>query len=175
VRRRDAGAPPMGGGSGSVGGSLAGGRVEYVLEIPNRHVGGLIGKGGETVQMLQQRTGANIQITKDSEADPNSTTRSVALMGTQVQVDECRRLVMELIEKAGDGSITTSNAASGMPEEVITIPSTCVGMIIGRAGATIQMLQQQVCEANCPPQPLSRAQRPLLGWPACSLHLGACA
>ena len=35
-----------------------------VVKVPNSVVGIVIGKGGETIKMLQQKTGARIQIAK---------------------------------------------------------------------------------------------------------------
>ncbi|KAL8480231.1 hypothetical protein ACS0TY_026960 [Phlomoides rotata] len=52
------------------------------IDIPNGRVGVIIGKGGETIKYLQLQSGAKIQVTRDMDADPNSSTRAVELMGT---------------------------------------------------------------------------------------------
>ena len=56
-------------------------------------VGVLIGKSGETIRNLQSSSGAQIQITKDADVDPNTLTRSVELVGTLGSVDKAEQLI----------------------------------------------------------------------------------
>lgn len=60
-------------------------------------VGVLIGKAGETIRLLQNNSGARIQITRDSEADPNSSTRPVELTGTVENINKAEKLIREVI------------------------------------------------------------------------------
>lgn len=62
-------------------------------------VGLIIGKGGETIKYLQHQSGAKIQITKDSEADPYSLTRDVELMGTSEQISRAEQLINDVISQ----------------------------------------------------------------------------
>jgi polyribonucleotide nucleotidyltransferase len=52
------------GGPPGIGGAVAlpAGQAEDTLSIPNRHVGLIIGKGGEMIRGLQERSGAHIQV-----------------------------------------------------------------------------------------------------------------
>ncbi|KAI5429154.1 hypothetical protein KIW84_033954 [Lathyrus oleraceus] len=77
--------------AGSYGGS------SKKIEIPNGRVGVLIGKGGETIKYLQLQSGAKIQVTRDMDADPNSTTRMVELMGTSDAVASAEKLINEVL------------------------------------------------------------------------------
>nr|XP_023896944.1 far upstream element-binding protein 1-like [Quercus suber] len=56
------------------------------IDIPNGRVGVIIRKGGETIKYLQIQSGAKIQVTRDMDANPNSPTRMVELMGTPEQI-----------------------------------------------------------------------------------------
>lgn len=60
-------------------------------------VGVIIGKLGDTIKQLQAQSGAKIQITRDSEADPNSLTRDVELTGTSEQISRAEQLINDVI------------------------------------------------------------------------------
>lgn len=60
-------------------------------------VGVLIGKGGETIRHLQYNSGAKIQITRDADSDPRSSTRSVELIGTLENIDKAEKLIKDVI------------------------------------------------------------------------------
>lgn len=70
-----------------------------VSKLMRRHVqvGVLIGKAGETIRYLQFNSGAKIQITRDAEADPNSTTRSVELIGAFESINKAEKLIKDVI------------------------------------------------------------------------------
>lgn len=69
------------------------------IEIPNGRVGVIIGKGGETIKYLQLQSGAKIQVTRDMDADPNSTNRAVELMGTPDQIAKAEQLITEVLSE----------------------------------------------------------------------------
>ena len=57
----------------------------------------LIGKGGDTIRFLQYNSGAKIQITKDAEADPQSATRPVEIIGTSSCIEKAEKLIAAVI------------------------------------------------------------------------------
>jgi len=67
------------------------------IDIPNGRVGVIIGKGGETIKYLQLQSGAKIQVTRDMDADPNSVTRTVELMGTPEAIASAEKLINEVL------------------------------------------------------------------------------
>lgn len=69
------------------------------IEIPNGRVGVIIGKGGETIKYLQLQSGAKIQVTRDMDADPNSATRAVDLMGTPDQIAKAEQLIHDVLSE----------------------------------------------------------------------------
>jgi predicted RNA-binding protein YlqC (UPF0109 family) len=126
-----------------------GDEVEEIVLVPNKHVGAVIGKGGETIQVLTARSGARIQVRKDAEHNPADPDRPITLIGKKEQVDEARRLVMETVTRAESGQpmetpLGQEYRLPGHIEEHVFIPNDCVGPIIGKSGSTIQMMQQQV-------------------------------
>lgn len=60
-------------------------------------VGVLTGKAGETMRQLQNNSGAKILITRDAEADPNSSTRPVELTGNMENINKAENLIEEVI------------------------------------------------------------------------------
>ncbi|KAL4625673.1 hypothetical protein ACB092_05G042300 [Castanea dentata] len=69
------------------------------IDIPNGRVGVIIGKGGETIKYLQIQSGAKIQVTRDMDADPNSPTRMVELMGTPEQIAKAEQLITDVLSE----------------------------------------------------------------------------
>eukprot|EP01052_Picozoa_sp_SAG31_P024869 SAG31_NODE_2144_length_6341_cov_59.535085_5_plen_496_part_00 len=129
--------------------TVSGAQVEDVMYIPNKHVGIVIGKGGEMIRQLQDRSQARIQVQPDRERDITSDVRRITYTGFPAQCDEAKRLIQEVLQMAEtDGANTATAIAAhlappGSIEKVIVIPNDAVGMVIGKSGATIQQLQMQ--------------------------------
>ncbi|KAK7311415.1 hypothetical protein RJT34_09548 [Clitoria ternatea] len=131
------------------------------IEIPNGRVGVIIGKGGDTIKYLQVQSGAKIQVTRDMDADPNSTTRMVELMGTPEAIASAEKLINEVLAEAetgGSGIVSRRlTGQSGSDEFVMKIPNNKVGLIIGKGGETIKNMQAstgariQVIPLHLPP------------------------
>ncbi|GAB4853954.1 hypothetical protein Ancab_018162 [Ancistrocladus abbreviatus] len=117
--------------------------------IPNAKVGVIIGRGGDMIKNLQLRSGARIQITKDADADPNSLTRDVELMGTSEQIVRAEELINEVIAEtdaassalSGNHSVTVVQA--GAEQFVMKVPNDKVALIIGKGGETIKNMQSK--------------------------------
>ena len=100
------------------------------MPIPNQHAGVIIGKGGNTIKDLQQRTGCKVQVSQKDEVGENDTRLvcssapadilglvsephcssswqllvQVMLRGTKEQVAAVKTLVQELITGAETGT-----------------------------------------------------------------------
>jgi len=85
------------------GGGNRGDTTQKKILIPQDKVGLLIGKGGETIRNLQANTGCRIQVTRDSEADPNAPTRQVSLSGTDRQVAHAESEIESLMQGQSQG------------------------------------------------------------------------
>ncbi|XP_008795301.2 far upstream element-binding protein 1-like [Phoenix dactylifera] len=117
------------------------------IEVPNSKVGVLIGKAGDTIKYLQINSGAKIQITRDAEADPHSTTRPVELIGTVENINKAKHLIKDVIAEADAGGSPSlvargfSTVQSGGEQTEIKVPNEKVGLVIGKGGETIKNLQ----------------------------------
>ncbi|ERN10135.1 far upstream element-binding protein 2 [Amborella trichopoda] len=134
------------------------------IDIPNGKVGVIIGKGGETIKYLQLQSGAKIQVTRDSDADPNSPNRQVELVGTSEQISRAEQLIKDVIAEAeagGSGALAARGISSVQPDGseqfVMKVPNNKVGLIIGKGGETIKTMQSrtgariQVIPLHLPP------------------------
>ncbi|KAF2290386.1 hypothetical protein GH714_012705 [Hevea brasiliensis] len=101
---------------------------------------GSFGKGGDTIRCLQYNSGAKIQITRDADANPQSTTRPVEIIGT---LNYCRlMLVVPPLVARGLPSAQTGVVGEQLEMQVPNDKSLYqVGLIIGRGGDTIKALQ----------------------------------
>ncbi|KAK4388761.1 Far upstream element-binding protein 2 [Sesamum angolense] len=137
------------------------------IEIPNGRVGVIIGKGGETIKYLQLQSGAKIQVTRDMDADPNSATRGVELMGTPDQIAKAEQLINDVLSEAdAGGSGVVSRRLAGQPsgseQFVMKVPNNKVGLVIGKGGETIRNMQAktgariQVIPLHLPPGDMSK-------------------
>ncbi len=74
----------FGGGFGSGGPASGGSRI--TVTVPQGVVGGVIGKGGENIRMMQAKSGATIQIQKESDVPPGASYREIYLIGDTVAI-----------------------------------------------------------------------------------------
>ncbi|KAM7266241.1 hypothetical protein ACFE04_004138 [Oxalis oulophora] len=127
------------------------GTMARKIMIPNNKVGVLIGKAGETIRSLQNNSGAKIQITKDADVDPQSTTRPVEIVGDLASIEKAEILIKAVIAEADAGGSSSSGGRgpatgySGRVSEQIEmpVPNEKVGLIIGKGGETIKGLQSR--------------------------------
>ncbi|WOL14032.1 hypothetical protein Cni_G22812 [Canna indica] len=137
------------------------------IEIPNGRVGVIIGKSGETIKYLQLQSGAKIQVTRDMDADPNSQTRSVELVGTSEQISRAEQLINDVLAEADAGasgiisSRKVGGAQPGAEQFQMKVPNNKVGLVIGKGGETIKNMQArtgariQVIPLHLPPGDMS--------------------
>ncbi|URE09254.1 Far upstream element-binding protein [Musa troglodytarum] len=133
------------------------------IEIPNGRVGVIIGKSGETIKYLQAQSGAKIQVTRDMDADPNSQTRSVELMGTSEQISRAEQLINDVLSEADAGASGViagrkhGGVQPGAEQFQMNVPNNKVGLVIGKGGETIKNMQArsgariQVIPLHLPP------------------------
>jgi hypothetical protein len=144
----------QGGARGGVGhyGPSGGGEATERLSIPSSMVGLIIGKGGEKIKELQQRSGARIQIIREPEQNPNPNEKIVLIHGTSDSVTHAKSLLNTLIfakEQGapipGMGGMPMMGMPLGPPGTItihVMIPSHLVGYFIGKAGANINQMKQ---------------------------------
>jgi RNA-binding protein Nova len=106
--------------------------------VPNHIAGSIIGKKGQTIQILQEQTGAKLKLSSANEFYPGTAERVVVILGELHQILAMLDLVTEKIRSElpgrGGGSLT--------PERCnmikLIIPNSTAGMVIGKGGCFIR-------------------------------------
>lgn len=85
-----------GGGGGGGDGHYGPDEEEEDVRVPGNVVGLIIGKGGENIQRMQQRSGCHVQIAKEFNPEPGETMRTVNLRGPRQGIEECKKMIDEV-------------------------------------------------------------------------------
>ena len=131
--------------SGSQQPALRTGEDSTQMMVPNRTVGLIIGRGGETIKDIQERSGCHVNIL--SEDKTLNGLRPVNLIGTKDAASFAKELILEIVDsdnksmgQSNQGSQSNSRPSMGVMEnqnekinDSITVPSEAVGMIIGKS------------------------------------------
>ena len=157
-----AAAPPdrfVRGGSKGAGGhqpALRAGEDATQIMVPNRTVGLIIGRGGETIRDLQERSQCHVNIVGE-EKSVNGL-RPVNLIGTPQAAAMAKDLIMEIVDSdtkslANQQGGPARDAGRGAPfggfgggdafggekvNDTMIIPSQAVGMVIGKGVYDLQ-------------------------------------
>lgn len=140
----------------------------HEMMIPGNLVARIIGKGGEVIKALQEDTGAKIVIIQENreyalEKPLRITGSPEAVEMARIRVENVLASEMEKVVDGGGGAgirrgwVTNNNntmisahalscyeSQGGDITEVISIPSSKVGLVMGRGGETIR----QICMAS---------------------------
>ncbi|KAI1649473.1 eukaryotic type KH-domain (KH-domain type I) [Daldinia loculata] len=140
------------------------------IMVPDRTVGLIIGRGGETIRDLQERSGCHINIVGEDQSVDGL--RPVNLIGPPNAASQAKELILEIVASDSrnvnnnNTANTTNDANKGRPQRTdqvrdnsqgagdkindsIFVPGDAVGMIIGRGGETIREMQNTTgCKIN---------------------------
>lgn len=153
--------------------ALRDGEDSMQIMVPDKTVGLIIGRGGETIRDLQERSGCHVNIVGEQKSVNGL--RPVNLIGSREAAARAKDLIMEIVESdsktsagkdrisaqreplrdpgMGGNGIGFSTSAGDKISDSIFVPSDAVGMIIGKGGETIKDIQSATtCKINVSPQ-----------------------
>lgn len=124
--------------------ALRDGEQSSQIMVPDRTVGLIIGRGGETIRDLQERSGCHVNIVGENKSVNGL--RPVNLIGSPTAAARAKELIMEIVDsdtRAGDGPPAASqqprrdnmdpfSGGANKINDSIMVPSDAVGMIIGK-------------------------------------------
>lgn len=131
------------------------------IMVPDRTVGLIIGRGGETIRDLQERSGCHINIVGENKSVNGL--RPVNLIGSPAAARHAKELILEIVDSDSRNGNTQSNSRQSRSDNAgggsggghdkvndsIYVPSEAVGMIIGKGGETIREMQNTTgCKIN---------------------------
>ena len=147
--------------------SLRDGEDSMQIMVPDRTVGLIIGRGGETIRDLQERSGCHVNIVGEQKSVNGL--RPVNLIGTPQAAAKAKDLIMEIVESDSknpaekgrapqqrdsgrDAGYGGNSGGGDKSNDSIYVPSEAVGMIIGKGGETIKDMQNTTgCKINVSP------------------------
>ena len=125
--------------------ALRDGEEQSQIMVPDRTVGLIIGRGGETIRDLQERSGCHVNIVGENKSVNGL--RPVNLIGSATAAAKARELIMEIVDsdtRGNDGppanqqqpnrreNFDPFSGGAGKINDSIMVPSDAVGMIIGK-------------------------------------------
>lgn len=138
--------------------ALREGEQSSQIMVPDRTVGLIIGRGGETIRDLQERSGCHVNIVGENKSVNGL--RPVNLIGSPAAAAHAKELIMEIVDSDtkqmdgpgnqqpqhnqqqsnrrdnfdpyGGAAAGAGGAAAGKINDSIMVPSDAVGMIIGK-------------------------------------------
>jgi far upstream element-binding protein len=149
--------------------ALRDGEDSTQVMVPDKTVGLIIGRGGETIKDLQERSGCHVNILGETKSVNGL--RPINLIGSVQAVNVAKDLILEIVEsdsrgqqggagtgsnampptreRSYDGGRGVGQGGQGGSTKTIQVPSQAVGMIIGKGGETIKDLQRNSgCKIN---------------------------
>jgi len=136
---------PSFGGNMDPGMAMGGVTSEQVM-VPDKMVGMIIGRGGEQITRLQAESGCKIQMAQESGG---LSERMCTLTGPHQSIAHAKSLIEAIIAQEGQGGRggftggPMGGGGVGGGQMEMMVPGHKVGLIIGKGGETIKMLQEQ--------------------------------
>ncbi|KAK7525284.1 uncharacterized protein IWZ02DRAFT_489617 [Phyllosticta citriasiana] len=146
------------GGKGAKGNAalMHSGENSVQIMVPDRTVGLIIGRQGETIRDLQDKSGCHVNIVGENKSVNGL--RPVNLIGSREAAARAKELILEIVDsdtRAGPPAKENNRPAQfdmqgpGKINDTIMVPSEAVGMIIGKGGETIKEMQNSTgCKIN---------------------------
>jgi len=104
--------------------------------------GAIIGKGGETIKELMNKTECDVKISKNDERFPTTSERVVSIQGDHSAVEECVLFAQDKIRKdqPPPNAKSESHAINAKRKESckLVVSNTSAGRIIGKGGQRIK-------------------------------------
>ncbi|BFZ56446.1 hypothetical protein PYCC9005_003492 [Savitreella phatthalungensis] len=122
----------------------AAGEEQSQIQVPDKTVGLIIGRGGENVKDLQNKSHAKINIVPERESVNGM--RPINLVGTPQAMEEAKRLIFQIVADDEAGIPISRRGppealGAGSRQETVRVPQDAVGMIIGKGGETVRDMQ----------------------------------
>ncbi len=147
--------------SGSVPSTSSPSRVTIKLLVSNNMAGSIIGRQGQTVSELQNKSSAKIRLSQSGDYFPGTTDRVCLIHGS---LENVKRGVALILGKLYELQLELVETQLGATEQIhsdldkepndpesspkinftarILVPSAACGMLIGKEGSTIQRLKE---------------------------------
>lgn len=124
---------------------FTGNRPLLKILIPNDSAGVLIGKRGANITEVQDKYGGRLVFSNNGDYYPDSECERVAVIAGKVsQIIDIINHILDKVEKSRLANPRPVDVAWRRGQQVkIVLTNTCVGVVMGRAGASIKAMQKE--------------------------------
>ncbi|XP_064484324.1 RNA-binding protein Pasilla-like isoform X2 [Ornithodoros turicata] len=125
------------------------GTYHFKILVPAVAAGAIIGKGGETIALLQKEAGARVKMSKSNDFYPGTTERVCLITGSVEGVLRIHEFIMEKIKEKPDPNAKIAidfdhkQPAEREKQVKILVPNSTAGMIIGKGGSYIKQIKEE--------------------------------
>ncbi|CAJ0557695.1 unnamed protein product, partial [Mesorhabditis spiculigera] len=110
--------------------------------IPADKCGLIIGKQGDTIRQLQERTGIRMALVQNEQTNQGQP-KPLRMTGTPTKVAAAKQLIESMLVGGPDGMLLKTRIVEATARGEVVVPRSAVGMIIGRSGETIRRIAQE--------------------------------
>ncbi|THD18794.1 RNA-binding protein Nova-1 [Fasciola hepatica] len=119
------------------------GNVHFKILVPSIAAGAIIGKGGEAITDIQNKTSAKVKMSKANDFYPGTTERVCLIIGTIESILRVFQYISEKIYEKPESLLRIAAKGGRMPTErhkqvKILVPNSTAGIIIGKGGSFIK-------------------------------------
>lgn len=126
-------------------GALGGGQSAIQVSIPQSRVGLIIGRGGETIRELQEKSGAKVMVAPDLSSSTSSSSTSeriVSIMGDPDAIQRAKNMIDQVVFGIDPNNLNNNNLNSNSSNNVLLqVPEACIGSIIGKKAENLRAIQ----------------------------------
>ncbi|KAG5449736.1 RNA-binding protein Nova-1 [Clonorchis sinensis] len=121
--------------------------VHFKILVPSIAAGAIIGKGGEAITDIQNKTSAKVKMSKANDFYPGTTERVCLIVGTIDSILRVFQYISEKIYEKPESILRSTNKGGRMPAErhkqvKILVPNSTAGIIIGKGGSFIKEVKE---------------------------------
>ena len=125
-------------------GAFGAGQSAVTMLIPQARVGLIIGRGGETIRELQEKSGAKVMVAPDlSSSSSNSSTaeRIVSIMGDAEAIQRAKDMIDQVVFGITNSNQPSTNNEGESNSVLLQVPEACIGSIIGKKAENLRAIQ----------------------------------
>lgn len=120
------------------------GMCQIKILVPSYAAGAIIGKGGETIAQIQKDTNTKIKMSKANDFYPGTSDRVCLISGLPDAIMTILKFIMQKMRERPEGGSKDFKIDQEREKQMkVLIPNSTAGMIIGKGGNYVKLLQEQ--------------------------------
>ena len=108
------------------------------IMVHNSKIGLIIGRGGETVKDLQDRSGAKIFVNQDAKVDLSASEKPVTISGDPEAIKVAQSMINDILNGGPPGSYAA--LSGGRPTLTVQIPEAAIGSVMGKRAEILKSI-----------------------------------